>query len=83
MIYHYGKGKISIEAGDSYVLLARFTKDGPIIRSIASYGSSNTPGSKHYTDQMEMYVHEQTKEESLSRDWAYKHAERIYRPGEE
>jgi acyl-homoserine-lactone acylase len=81
--HHYGKGKISIEAGDSYVLLARFTKDGPIIRSIASYGSSNTPGSKHYTDQMEMYVHEQTKEESLSRDWAYKHAERIYRPGEE
>lgn len=79
----YGKGKISVNAGDSYILLARFTKDGPIIRSINSYGSSNTPGSKHYTDQMQLYVHEQTKEESLSKEWAYKHAERVYKPGEE
>jgi acyl-homoserine-lactone acylase len=81
--HSYGKGKIAIDAGDSYVLLARFTKNGPIIRTINSYGSSNTPGSKHYTDQMQMYVHDQTKEESLSKDWAYKHAERIYRPAEE
>lgn len=80
----YGnKGQIKVNNGDSYILLARFTKNGPIIRSIASYGSSNTPGSKHYTDQMQMYVHEQTKEESLSKDWAYKHAEKIYHPGEE
>jgi hypothetical protein len=79
----YGKGQISINAGDSYILLAKFTKDGPVIRSIAPYGSSNTPGAKHYTDQMNMYVHEQTKEESLSKDWAYKHAEKIYHPGEE
>ncbi|MDB5282239.1 MAG: hypothetical protein JWO06_1314 [Bacteroidota bacterium] len=77
----YGKGKIRVNAGDSYVLLAKFTKSGPIIRSIASFGSSNTPGSKHFTDQMDMYVHEQTKEESLSKEWAYKHAERIYNPG--
>ena len=80
----YGKGKRRITAGESYILLARFRKDGtlPELRSIACFGSSNTPGAKHYTDQMQMYVHQQTKEESLSKDWAYKHAERIYRPGE-
>ena len=80
----YTKGKIAINAGESYILLARFPKDGslPKIRTIACYGSSNTPGSKHYTDQMQLYVHEQTKEESLSKAWAYSHAERVYKPGE-
>ncbi len=81
---NYGQGKRRITAGESYILLAKFKKDGslPQLRSIACFGSSNTPGSKHYTDQMHMYVNEQTKEESLSKDWAYKHAERIYHPGE-
>ena len=78
------KSTIWIRSGDSYVLLAHWPKGGglPALRSIACYGSSNTPGAKHYTDQMHMYVNKQTKEESLSKDWAYKHAERIYRPGE-
>ena len=78
------KSTIWIRSGDSYVLLAHWPKGGglPTLRSIACYGSSNTPGAKHYTDQMHMYVNKQTKEESLSKDWAYKHAERIYRPGE-
>jgi acyl-homoserine-lactone acylase len=77
-------GKIRIKAGESYILLSKFKKDGslPDLRSIMCYGSSNTPGAKHYTDQMQLYVNQQTKEISLSKDWAYKHAERIYRPGE-
>ena len=78
------KTKIWIHNGESYILMADWAKDGslPKLRSIACYGSSNTPGAKHYTDQMHMYVNKQTKEESLSKDWAYKHAERIYHPGE-
>ena len=78
------KSTIWVRSGDSYYLLAHWPKGGglPTLRSIACYGSSNTPGAKHYTDQMHMYVNKQTKEESLSKDWAYKHAERIYRPGE-
>jgi acyl-homoserine-lactone acylase len=81
---NYGKGKIRINAGESYILLAKFKKDGtlPELHSIACFGSSNTPGSKHYTDQMQMYVHQQTKVESLDKEWAYKHAERVYHPGE-
>jgi acyl-homoserine-lactone acylase len=79
----YGKGKIRVWLGESFILLAKFTKDGPQIRTISPYGTSNTPGAKHYTDQMQLYVNQQTKEESLDKKWAYDHAERIYRPGEE
>ncbi len=80
----YGKGKRRITSGESYILLAKFKKDGslPELRSVACYGSSNTPGAKHFTDQMQLYVNQQTKAESLSKEWAYSHAERIYHPGE-
>lgn len=80
----YQTGKRRISSGESYILLSKFKKDGslPELRSIICYGSSNTPGAKHYTDQMQMYVRNQTKEESLSKEWAYKHAERIYKPNE-
>ena len=77
----YGKGKIKVFIGETFILLARFTKDGPVFRTISPYGSSNTPGAKHYTDQMHMYVNHETKEESLKKEWAYQHAERIYSPG--
>ncbi len=80
----YMNGKRRITAGESYILLSKFKRDGslPELRSIICYGSSNTPGTKHFTDQMQLYVHNQTKEESLSKEWAYKHAERIYKPNE-
>ncbi len=78
----YGNGKIRVFVGETFIMLTRFTKDGPQFRTVSPYGSSNTPGSKHYTDQMQMYVNHQTKEESLKKEWAYQHAERIYRPGE-
>lgn len=82
--FRYNNKEIKVSNGESYILLARWPKGGqlPVLRSIACYGSSNTPGAKHYTDQMQLYVHQQTKEESLSKDWAYQHAERIYHPGE-
>ena len=81
---NYGKGKRRITSGESYILLSKFKKDGslPELRSVICFGSSNTPGAKHFTDQMQMYVHNQTKEESLSKEWAYKHAELIYHPGD-
>ena len=77
----YQKGKRRINAGESYILLSRFKKDGglPELRSIMCFGSSNNPESKHYTDQMHLYNTKQTKEISLSKEWAYKHAEKIYR----
>lgn len=76
-----GKGRIKIWLGESFILLAKFTKDGPVFRTVSPYGTSNTPGSPHYTDQMQLYVNNQTKEESLDKKWAYQHAERVYKPG--
>jgi acyl-homoserine-lactone acylase len=78
----YGKGKIRVWMGESFILMAKFTKDGPQFRTVSPYGTSNKPGAKHYTDQMKLYVNHQTKEESLKKEWAYQHAERIYHPGE-
>jgi acyl-homoserine lactone acylase PvdQ len=78
----YGKGRIRVWMGESFILLAKFTRAGPQFRTVSPYGTSNKPGAKHYTDQMQLYINHQTKEESLSKEWAYKHAERIYRPGE-
>ena len=75
----HGKGQRKTWLGETFILLAKFTKDGPIIRTVSPYGSSNKEGSKHYTDQMHLYVNHQTKEESLSKEWVYKHAEKIYR----
>lgn len=78
----YGKGKRKVQIGETFILLAKFTKDGVRFRTVSPYGSSNRPDSKHYTDQMHLYVNHQTKEESLDKDWAYQNATRIYRAGE-
>jgi acyl-homoserine-lactone acylase len=42
----YQNGQRRITAGESYILLSKFKKDGslPELRSIICYGSSNTPG---------------------------------------
>ncbi len=76
----YKNGMLKGIQGDAYVELVRFTKDGPIIESINTYGASSKPGSPHYTDQMEMYTHQQTKPMTFSKEAIYKNAERIYHP---
>ena len=76
----YKKGMLKGTQGDAYVELVRFTKDGPIIESINTYGASSRKDSPHYTDQMEMYTHQQTKPMTLNKDEVYKKAEKIYHP---
>ena len=66
--------------GDAYIELVRFTKDGPSIESINAYGASNRKESLHYSDQMEMYTHQQTKPMTFNKEEIYKKAERIYHP---
>ena len=77
----YQQGKRRVNAGESYILLSRFKKDGslPQLRSIMCYGSSNNPDSPHYTDQMDLYNNNKTKEISLSKEWAYQHAKKVYK----
>lgn len=76
----YKNGRFRVFVGESYILLVKFTKDGPEIHSVSPYGASNKPDSKHYTDQMELYVNKQTKPMTFNKAEIYKKAETIYHP---
>ncbi len=73
-------GKFRVFVGESFICLVKFTKAGPEIRTISPYGASNKPSSKHYTDQMNLYINQQTKPMTLDKAHWYKNAEAIYRP---
>ncbi len=73
-------GKVKGDQGESYIELVKFTKDGPEIETINCYGSSNKSESKHYADQMELFVQQKTKPMTLRKDKVYKEAVRIYHP---
>jgi acyl-homoserine-lactone acylase len=76
----YKNGMVQGTQGDAFVELVRFTKEGPIIETMNVYGASARKNSPHYTDQMEMYTHQQTKPMTLKKEDVYKNAERIYHP---
>lgn len=76
----YKNGMMKGRQGESYIELIQFTKTGPKIESIHSYGSSNKPGNKHYDDQMEMFSTQQLKSMSLDKKTVYTNAEKIYHP---
>ncbi len=76
----YKKGRFRIFVGDSYIMLVKFSKDGPEIHTISPYGASNKPNSPHYTDQMQLYANKQTKPMTLNKAEIYKKAEKIYHP---
>lgn len=76
----YRNGMWKGTQGDAYVELVRFTKDGPIIESINTYGASGKKESPHYTDQMEMYTRQQTKTMTLDKKEVYRTAARVYHP---
>lgn len=73
-------GTLRARAGDSYIQLARFSKNGVEIESINAFGASSKPNSPHYTDQMEMYVNQELKTMTLDKEIVLKSAERIYHP---
>lgn len=76
----YKNGRIKAKQGDAYIALVRFTKDGPEIESINCYGASADPKSPHYTDQMDLFVKQQTKKMSLNKLEVLSQAKRIYHP---
>lgn len=76
----YKHGMVKGRQGESYIELVKFTKAGPQIESIHSYGSSNKAGNKHFDDQMELFEQQQLKPMSLDKKTVYKNAERIYHP---
>ena len=76
----YKDGKHKVFAGESYIGLVRFTKDGPLFESVISFGNSDDPASDHYTDQMEMYSKFQTKKMTFDKEEIYSQAKSIYNP---
>jgi acyl-homoserine-lactone acylase len=76
----YKNGRFRVWVGDSYIMLVRFSKDGPEIHTVSPYGASNKPDSPHYTDQMQLYANKQTKPMTLNKAAVYKRAEKIYHP---
>lgn len=76
----YTNGRFKSYVADSYVQFAQW-KDGELnLESLHPYGASNREGTPHYSDQMELYVEQQTKPMTLDREKIFRDAERIYNP---
>ncbi len=76
----YKNGMWKGTQGDAFVEMVQFTKNGPVIETMNTYGASSRKLSPHYTDQMEMYTHQQTKPMTLNKVEVYKQAVKIYHP---
>lgn len=76
-------GEIRANQGESYIELVRFHKDTlPEIETVNAYGASNHANSPHYTDQMQLFVNQQTKKMTLDKQQVLKEARRVYHPGQ-
>ena len=77
----YKDGKLKVMAGESYIELVKFPKNGlPEIESVTNFGASGHADSPHYTDQMDMFLNKQTKKMTLDKAEVLRTAERIYSP---
>lgn len=76
----YKNGTYKAEAGETYIELVQFTKDGPIIETISPYGASNVVGNKHYDDQMDLFVQQKCKKMSMNYDEIFRDKESMYSP---
>ena len=77
----YKNGKLKSGGGDGLIMFVRFAKEGlPYIETINMYGASARPGNKHFDDQVDMYLKQQTKTMTLDKATVYKNAERVYHP---
>lgn len=84
---NYGKkresdGKYEGFVGDTYTMIVEYDKNGVArLETLANFGSSAHPESKHYTDQLKLWVKQQTKVMTLDKETIFKNAERVYKPG--
>ena len=80
---NYKDGKLKSVGGDGLIMFVRFQKNAlPLIETVNMYGASAKKGSKHFDDQVELYINQQTKRMTLKKEEVYKMAERVYWPGE-
>ncbi|RMD94378.1 MAG: acylase [Calditrichaeota bacterium] len=81
----YAEGKLKAVAGDSYILLVTWDKNGKVSsRSIHQFGSATKDkNSPHYADQAPLFATCQLKPVWMDEAEIQAHLEREYRPGEE
>ena len=79
----YKDGKLKVIGGDAYIAFVRFRKnDLPLIESVNTFGASSRAGNKHFDDQVPLFLAQKTKPMTLDKAEVYKHAERVYHPGD-
>ena len=78
-------GRLVGEAGDSYILMATWDKEGNVrSKSIHVFGSATLDAeSPHYADQAELFVKGEYKPVWMDEAEIRQHLKREYRPGEE
>lgn len=80
----YQNGTRKITGGDAYIALVRFPKAGlPIIETVNTYGASSRPDSKHFDDQVPLFLEQKTKKMTLDKQLVLQQATSIYHPGED
>ena len=73
-------GQYKVFAGESYIQLVQYSKDGIEIESVNPYGSSAHSESPHYTDQMKMYTLQKTKSMTFDKAKIMAEAKKVYHP---
>jgi len=77
----YQKKYRETNVGESYILMARYGKDGvEQIETVNCYGASNRPESPHYADQMDLYLQEKLKPMTLNKATVIEQAKKVYSP---
>lgn len=80
-LYNKRKGLYKMNGGDGYMMFAKYANgEMPELYTVTNYGTSNRKDSPHYTDQMEMFVNEQTKHVFLDKETILKEAVKVYSP---
>ena len=74
------EGSLRAQNGDSFIMFAKFSKNGNSYETIVPYGESRRKDSPHLTDQMELYSKQQTKPVTLDKTKVLLTAVRIYHP---
>jgi acyl-homoserine-lactone acylase len=77
----FKNGQLRASGGDAYIVFVRFPRNElPLIESVNMYGASSHQGSKHYDDQVPLYLQQKTKTMTLNKAEVYRLAERVYHP---
>ena len=80
---HTYNGKVEFypEYGDTYTMFVRYGQDGAeFVESLQPLGNSLDSLSKHYTDQMPLFIKQKMKYQTFDKEYWMHHSESIYRP---